>query len=307
MPRERFGPDHQFLPRDELLDFEEIVRVVSILADLGVCKIRLTGGEPLVRRDVDELVRMIATIDGIDDIAMTTNASLLAPLAEPLRAAGLTRLTISLDALDDTVFKAMSDTRVSVQHVLDGISAAQAAGFDALKLNCVVRRGVNEDQILPLAQYGRDHGLVVRFIEYMDVGTTNGWQMGEVVPSADVVARIAAAFPLESLQPNYTGEVAQRWRYADGAGEIGVISSVSQPFCRTCTRARLSAIGELYTCLFAGSGVDVRQWLRNGTDDAELHDRLATVWRGRSDRYSELRTEQTAGAARKVEMSYIGG
>jgi cyclic pyranopterin phosphate synthase len=250
---------------------------------------------------------MIATIDGIDDIAMTTNASLLAPLAEPLRAAGLTRLTISLDALDDTVFKAMSDTRVSVQHVLDGISAAQAAGFDALKLNCVVRRGVNEDQILPLAQYGRDHGLVVRFIEYMDVGTTNGWQMGEVVPSADVVARIAAAFPLESLQPNYTGEVAQRWRYADGAGEIGVISSVSQPFCRTCTRARLSAIGELYTCLFAGSGVDVRQWLRNGTDDAELHDRLATVWRGRSDRYSELRTEQTAGAARKVEMSYIGG
>jgi cyclic pyranopterin phosphate synthase len=307
MPREQFGPDHQFLPRAELLDFEEIARVVRILSGLGVRKIRLTGGEPLVRRDVDALVRMIAVIDGIDDIAMTTNASLLAPLAQPLRAAGLTRLTISLDALDDAVFKAMSDTRLPVQHVLDGIAAAQAARFETLKVNCVVRRGVNEDQILPLAQYGRDHGVVVRFIEYMDVGTTNGWQMGEVVPSAEVVTRISAAFPLESLQPNYPGEVAQRWRYADGAGEIGVISSVSQPFCRTCTRARLSAIGELYTCLFAGSGVDVRQWLRNGTDDAELHDRLAAVWRGRTDRYSELRTEQTAGAARKVEMSYIGG
>jgi cyclic pyranopterin phosphate synthase len=307
MPREQFGPDHEFLPRAELLDFEEIARVVRILSGLGVRKIRLTGGEPLVRRDVDALVRMIAAIDGIDDIAMTTNASLLAPLAQPLRAAGLTRLTISLDALDDAVFKAMSDTRLPVQHVLDGIAAAQAARFETLKVNCVVRRGVNEDQILPLAQYGRDHGVVVRFIEYMDVGTTNGWQMGEVVPSAEVVTRISAAFPLESLQPNYPGEVAQRWRYADGAGEIGVISSVSQPFCRTCTRARLSAIGELYTCLFAGSGVDVRQWLRNGTDDAELHDRLAAVWRGRTDRYSELRTEQTAGAARKVEMSYIGG
>ena len=307
MPRERFGPDHQFLPRAALLDFEEITRVIRILAGLGVRKVRLTGGEPLVRRDVDALVGMIAAIDGIADIAMTTNASLLAPLAGPLRAAGLTRLTISLDALDDAVFKAMSDTRLPVQHVLDGIAAARAAGFENLKVNCVVRRGVNEDQILPLARYGRDHGLVVRFIEYMDVGTTNGWQMGEVVPSADVVARIAAAFPLESLQPNYTGEVAQRWRYTDGGGEIGVISSVSQPFCRTCTRARLSAIGELYTCLFAGSGADVRQWLRDGTDDVGLHDRLAAVWRGRSDRYSELRTEQTAGAARKVEMSYIGG
>jgi cyclic pyranopterin phosphate synthase len=307
MPREQFGPDHQFLPRAALLDFEEITRVIRILAGLGVRKVRLTGGEPLVRRDVDALVRMIAAIDGIADIAMTTNASLLAPLAGPLHAAGLTRLTISLDALDDTVFKAMSDTRIPVQHVLDGIAAAQAAGFEHLKVNCVIRRGVNEDQILPLARYGRDHGLVVRFIEYMDVGTTNGWKLHEVVPSADVVARIAARFPLESLQPNYTGEVAERWRYVDGGGEIGVISSVSQPFCRTCTRARLSAIGELYTCLFAGSGADVRQWLRGGADDAELHDRLAAVWRGRTDRYSELRTEQTVGAAHKVEMSYIGG
>jgi GTP 3',8-cyclase len=306
MPRDQFGPDHQFLPRAELLDFEEIARVVRVLARLGVSKIRLTGGEPLVRRDVTALVGMVAAIDGIDDIAMTTNASLLAPVAAPLRAAGLTRLTISLDALDESVFRAMSDTKISVQRVLDGIAAAQAAGFDTIKLNCVIQRGVNEDQIVPLARYGRDHGVVVRFIEYMDVGTTNGWQMHEVVPSREVVARVAAAFPVEPLEPNYGGEVAQRWRYLDGAGEMGVISSVSQPFCRTCTRARLSAIGELYTCLFASSGADVRKWLRDGTTDDVLHDRLAAVWTGRSDRYSELRTARTV-AATKVEMSYIGG
>ena len=307
MPRDQFGPDHQFLPRAELLDFEEITRVVSVLAGLGVRKVRLTGGEPLVRRDVADLVRMLAAVEGIDDIAMTTNASLLAPLAAPLRAAGLSRLTISLDALDDAVFREMSDTKIPVGHVLEGIAAAQEAGFATIKLNCVVRRGVNEDQIVPLAAYGRDHGLVVRFIEYMDVGTTNGWQMGEVVPSRDVVARVAAAFPVDPVEPGYPGEVAQRWRYVDGGGELGVISSVSQPFCRTCTRARLSAIGELYTCLFAGSGTDVRAWLRDGVTDAALQARLAQVWRGRSDRYSELRTEQTAAAGRKVEMSYIGG
>jgi cyclic pyranopterin phosphate synthase len=306
MPREQFGPDHQFVPRAELLDFEEIARVVRILAGVGVRKVRLTGGEPLVRRDVPRLVEMIAAIDGIDDVAMTTNASLLAPLAAPLRAAGLTRLTISLDALDDAVFKAMSDTVIPVQRVLDGVAAAQASGFGTIKINCVLRRGVNEDQILPLARYGRERGVIVRFIEYMDVGTTNGWQMGEVVPSADVVARISAELPLEPREPNYPGEVAQRWRYRDGGGEIGVISSVSQPFCRTCTRARLSAIGELYTCLFAASGVDVRRWLRDGSDDAELRERLVAVWKGRTDRYSELRTDETA-KARKVEMSYIGG
>jgi cyclic pyranopterin phosphate synthase len=306
MPREQFGPDHQFLPRADLLGFEEIVRVVGILARLGVRKIRLTGGEPLVRRDVTELVRLIAAVDGIDDVAMTTNASLLAPLAVPLREAGLTRLTISLDALDDSVFRAMSDTKVPVQHVLDGIAAAQDAEFATIKLNCVVRRGVNEDQILPLARYGRERGLIVRFIEYMDVGTTNGWRMNEVVPSRDVVARVASELPVEPLEPNYAGEVAQRWRYVDGAGEMGVISSVSQPFCRTCTRARLSAIGELYTCLFAGKGTDVRRWLRDGTSDDELEVRLAAVWSGRTDRYSELRTEKTT-KARKVEMSYIGG
>jgi GTP 3',8-cyclase len=306
MPREQFGPDHQFLPRAELLDFEEITRVVRALSLLGVRKIRLTGGEPLVRRDVAVLVGMIAAIDGVDDVAMTTNASLLAPLAGPLRQAGLTRLTISLDALDDEVFRAMSDTKLSVRHVLEGIAAAVDAGFTGIKVNCVVRRGVNEDQILPLARYGRERGLIVRFIEYMDVGTTNGWRMEEVVPSRDVVARVADEFPLEPLEPGYAGEVAQRWRYVDGAGEMGVISSVSQPFCRTCTRARLSAIGELYTCLFAASGTDVRQWLRDGTDDDELRARLAAVWGRRTDRYSELRTGQTPGAP-KVEMSYIGG
>jgi cyclic pyranopterin phosphate synthase len=306
MPREQFGPDHQFLPRAELLDFEEIARVVRALAHLGVRKVRLTGGEPLVRRDVPALVAMLAAIDGIDDIAMTTNASLLAPLAAELRRAGLTRLTVSLDALDDTVFRAMSDTRIPVRHVLDGITAAQEAGFTGIKVNCVVRRGVNEDQIVPLARYGRERGLTVRFIEYMDVGTTNGWQMAEVVPSRDVLARVAEQFPVEPLEPGYAGEVAQRWRYLDGTGEMGVISSVSQPFCRTCTRARLSAIGELYTCLFAAAGTDVRRWLRDGADDDELRARLAAVWGRRTDRYSELRTEQTA-ALPKVEMSYIGG
>jgi cyclic pyranopterin phosphate synthase len=307
MPRELFGPDHQFLPRSELLDFEEITRVVRVLAELGVRKVRLTGGEPLVRRDVADLVAMLAAVDGIEDLAMTTNASLLAPLAAPLRAAGLRRLTISLDALDDAVFKRMSDTRLDVGHVLDGVAAAQDAGFADIKVNCVVRRDVNTDQIVPLARYGREHGLTVRFIEFMDVGTTNGWQLGEVVPSHDVVARIGERFPVEPLDPNYPGEVAERWRYVDGAGEVGVISSVSQPFCRTCTRARLSAIGELYTCLFATGGVDVRAWLRGGDDDALLRDKLAGVWRRRSDRYSELRTEQTAATADKVEMSYIGG
>ena len=308
MPRELFGPDHQFLPRAELLTFEEVARVVRVLAGLGVRKIRLTGGEPLVRRDVPDLIGMLAAVDGIDDLAMTTNASLLAPVAGDLRAAGLSRLTVSLDALDDDVFRTMSDTKLSVRHVLDGIAAAQDAGFRPIKVNAVVRRGVNEDQIVPLARYGRAHGLIVRFIEFMDVGTTNGWRMDEVVASADVIARIDAAHPVEPLDPNYTGEVAERWRYRDGTGEVGVISSVSQPFCSTCTRARLSAIGELYTCLFAGAGTDVRAWLRDpAVDDDALRERLAEVWMRRTDRYSELRTAETAARAGKVEMSYIGG
>ena len=308
MPRELFGPEHQFLPRVELLTFEEIARAVRVLAGLGVRKVRLTGGEPLVRRDVPDLVGMLAAVGGIDDLAMTTNASLLAPVAADLRAAGLSRLTVSLDALDDDVFRAMSDTKISVRRVLDGIAAAQDVGFAPIKVNVVVRRGVNEDQIVPLARYGREHGLIVRFIEFMDVGTTNGWKLDEVVPGADVIARIDAVYPVEPLDPNYTGEVAERWRYRDGAGEVGVISSVSQPFCSTCTRARLSAIGELYTCLFAAAGTDVRAWLRDdAVDDGELRDRLAGVWLRRTDRYSELRTEETAASAAKVEMSYIGG
>ncbi len=308
MPRELFGPDHQFVPRAELLTFEEITRIARVLAGLGVRKIRLTGGEPLVRRNVADLVAMLAAVDGIDDLAMTTNASLLAPVAADLRTAGLSRLTVSLDALDDDVFRAMSDTTVSVQRVLDGITAARAAGFPSIKVNAVVRRGVNEDQIVPLARYGREHGLIVRFIEYMDVGTTNGWKLDEVVPGADVIARIGAVYPVEPLDPNYRGEVAERWRYRDGAGEVGVITSVSEPFCSTCTRARLSAVGELYTCLFAGAGTDVRAWLRDDqVDDDELRDRLAGIWSRRTDRYSELRTEETAARARKVEMSYIGG
>jgi cyclic pyranopterin phosphate synthase len=307
MPRDQFGPDHAFLPRRALLDFEEIARVVGVLAELGVRKVRLTGGEPLVRRDVPTLVGLLSAIPGIDDLAMTTNASLLAPVAVQLRDAGLSRLTVSLDALDDQVFRAMSDTAVPVAQVLDGIAAAQAAGFGPIKINCVVRRGVNTDQIVPLAHYGREHGLTVRFIEYMDVGSTNGWRRTEVVPSRDVIAQIDTRYPLEPLEPNYPGEVARRWRYRDGGGEIGVISSVSQPFCRTCTRARLSAVGELYTCLFAIGGTDVRAWLRDdAVDDAELRARLAAVWSARTDRYSELRARQTPTAP-KVEMSYIGG
>lgn len=307
MPRELFGPDHEFLPRAALLDFEEITRVVRLLAEMGVRKVRLTGGEPLIRRDVTTLVAQLAAVPGIDDLAMTTNASLLAPLAPGLHAAGLHRLTVSLDALDNPTFQAMSDTRVTVDQVLDGIAAAQQAGFDDIKVNCVVRRGVNTDQIVPLASYGRDRGLIVRFIEYMDVGSSNDWKLDEVVTARDVIATIDAEHPLEPAEPNYHGEVARRWRYRDGGGEVGVISSVSKPFCRTCVRARLSAVGELYTCLFAGTGTDVRAWLRDdGINDTQLRALLAGVWSARTDRYSELRSlGQPTGP--KVEMSYIGG
>jgi cyclic pyranopterin phosphate synthase len=306
MPRELFGPDHQFLPRAELLSFEEIVRVVRVLAGLGVRKVRLTGGEPLVRRDVADLVTMLAAVDGIDDLAMTTNASLLAPVAADLHAAGLSRLTISLDALDDDVFRAMSDTRLSVRHVLDGIAAAQEAGFGPIKVNAVVRRGVNEDQIVPLARYGREHGLIVRFIEFMDVGTTNGWRLDEVVASADVIARIDAAHPVQPLDPNYTGEVAERWRYVDGRGEIGVIASVTRPFCGDCTRARISAEGKLYTCLFSAVGHDLRDPVRAGGSDEALAALVAGIWAGRDDRYSERRAAATERLP-KIEMFALGG
>jgi cyclic pyranopterin phosphate synthase len=306
MPREVFGPDFAFLERAELLTFEEIARVARVAAGLGVRKVRLTGGEPLLRRGLERLVEMLAAIEGIDDLAVTTNGSLLGARAASLRAAGLKRVTVSLDSLDDATFRAMSDVTLPVQRVLDGIAAARAAGFERIKLNAVVKRGVNDDGIVDLARYGHEHGHIVRFIEYMDVGTTNGWRLDEVVPAAEIVDRIAAVLPLEPVAPSYPGEVATRWRFRDGAGEIGVISSVTQPFCATCTRARLSAVGELYTCLFGTKGHDLRALLRGGASDDDLNTALAGVWATRDDRYSELRSRMTHDLT-KVEMSYIGG
>jgi GTP 3',8-cyclase len=306
MPREVFGPDFAFLERSELLTFEEIARVARVAAGLGVRKVRLTGGEPLLRRGIERLIEMLAAIDGIDDLAMTTNGSLLAGRAAALRAAGLTRVTVSLDSLDDATFRAMSDVALPLQRVLDGIAAAKAAGFERIKLNAVVKRGANDGEIADLARFGYEHGYVVRFIEYMDVGTTNGWRMDDVVPAAEIVARIAAVLPIEPIEPSYPGEVANRWRFRDGRGEIGVISSVTQPFCSTCTRARLSAVGELYTCLFGTKGHDLRALLRGGGSDEDLRAALGGVWAARDDRYSELRSRGTRDLA-KVEMSYIGG
>ncbi len=306
MPREVFGPDHPFSPRSELLTYEELTRVVAIFAGLGVSKVRLTGGEPLLRRDLDALVAMIAATPGIDDIAITTNGSLLAARAEALRTAGLHRVTVSLDSLDPAVFAAMADTRISLDTVLDGIAVARDVGLSPIKLNTVVQRGVNDDGLLDLVGYARSHGDVLRFIEYMDVGTSNGWVRDEVVPAAEIVERINAVHPLEPIPASTKGEVAQRWRYVDGAGELGVISSVTQPFCTDCTRARVTATGELFTCLFATRGRDLRALLRGGASDAEIRDQIAGVWSARSDRYSELRSAATVDAP-KAEMSYLGG
>jgi GTP 3',8-cyclase len=306
MPREQFGPGHAFLPRAEILSFEEIERVVRAAASVGVTKVRLTGGEPLLRRDLERLVAMLAAVEGIDDLALTTNGALLARKAAALREAGLSRVTISLDSLDDDVFRAMNDVGVPLQRVLDGIDAARAAGFHPIKLNTVVRRGVNDHGLVEVARFARERGLIARFIEYMDVGTTNGWRLEEVVPAAEVVRRIDAELPLEPVGANYPGEVASRWRYRDGSGELGVIASVTQPFCRTCTRARLSTEGKLYTCLFAAAGHDLRALLRGGASDPELADALASIWHGRSDRYSELRATRP-GPGERIEMSYIGG
>jgi cyclic pyranopterin phosphate synthase len=305
MPKEAFGRDHPFLPRAELLTFEEIERVARALAGLGVEKIRITGGEPLVRRDLETLVALLARIPGLD-LTLTTNGSLLAGKAGALRAAGLRRVTVSLDSLDDATFRAMNDVDFPVARVLEGIDAAVAAGLDPVKVNVVVKRGVNEDGVLPLARAFRGTGVVVRFIEYMDVGATNGWRLDDVVPAAEIVAAIGAELPLEPVEPAYRGEVAGRYRYRDGSGEVGVISSVTQPFCRDCTRARLSADGKLYTCLFAVRGHDLRALLRSGANDAELAEELRGIWSARSDRYSELRSAETDGLE-KVEMSYIGG
>lgn len=307
MPREVFGADHAFLPRAEILGFEEIERVVRAAVGLGVRKVRLTGGEPLVRRDLHRLVGMLARIDGIDDLTLTTNASLLAPKARTLAEAGLHRVTVSLDALDDATFARMNDVGFPVARVLDGIAAAEAAGLGPIKLNAVIRRGLNEHAVVDLAERFRGTDTTVRFIEYMDVGHSNGWRLDDVVPAREILAAIDARWPIEPVDPSYRGEVAQRWRYRDGAGEIGVIGSVTEPFCGDCTRARLSADGSIYTCLFATVGHDLRPVLRSESrDDAALADALRAIWTGRTDRYSELRTLETIDLP-KVEMSFIGG
>ncbi|MFQ5846567.1 MAG: GTP 3',8-cyclase MoaA [Candidatus Methylomirabilales bacterium] len=305
MPKEVFGRDYPFLEREALLTFEEITRLTRLFQAHGVQKLRLTGGEPLLRRNLDRLVRMLAGLPGLD-LTLTTNGVLLAQQAEALRAAGLTRVTVSLDALDNAVFQAMNDVGVAVDRVLDGIAAAAAAGLKPVKVNMVVKRGVNDHGILPMAHFFRGTGHVLRFIEYMDVGATNGWRLDDVVPAAEIVRRIHAELPLEPADPNYRGEVARRWRYRDGGGEIGVIASVTRPFCGDCTRARLSAEGKLYTCLFASAGHDLCGLLRGGASDAAIRTAIGRIWQGRTDRYSEVRSGETAGLHR-IEMSYIGG
>jgi cyclic pyranopterin phosphate synthase len=304
MPKDVFGRDYPFLPHDALLTFEEIARLAGTFVGLGVEKLRLTGGEPLLRKHLERLVAMLAPLPV--DLTLTTNGALLARKARALADAGLKRVTVSLDALDDATFRAMGDTDTPVAQVLDGIDAASRAGLSPVKVNAVIKRGVNEHAIVDLARRFRGTGHIVRFIEYMDVGATNGWRMDDVVPAAEILERVAAVFPIEPADANYAGEVAERWRYRDGAGEIGVIASVTQAFCRDCTRLRLSTDGKLYTCLFATHGHDLRSLVRGGADDERLAQAIGAVWRRRADRYSELRTAATA-RERKVEMSYIGG
>ncbi len=305
MPREMFGPDFEFLSRTDILSFEEIARLARIFASLGVQKFRLTGGEPLLRSELPKLVAMLADIEGID-IALTTNGSLLASKAQELADAGLHRVTVSLDSLDDDVFRSMNDTDFPVALVLEGIEAAAAAGLAPVKINAVVQGGVNDHTLVELARHFKGSGHILRFVEYMDVGATNGWRLDDVVAAEEVVRRIDTSLPLVPLEPNYDGEVAKRWAYADGEGEIGVITSVTRPFCGDCTRARLSADGGLYTCLFAVGGLDLRGPIRAGASDRELEQMLRSVWERREDRYSDLRSEATAELPR-IEMSYIGG
>ena len=305
MPKEVFGKDFQFLPRAEILTFEEIERLVRIFVGLGVLKIRLTGGEPLVRRDLERLVEKLARIGDLD-LTLTTNGSLLAQKARSLADAGLRRVTVSLDSLDDATFKRMNDADFPVAKVLAGIEAARAAGLAPIKINMVTKRGLNESSIVPMARYFKGTGMTLRFIEFMDVGSTNGWRLDDVVPAREIVAMIDREMPLEPVHAGYRGEVAARYRYKDGTGEIGVISSVTQPFCADCTRARLSADGSLYTCLFATQGHDLRALLRGGASDDEITHAIAAVWTERTDRYSDLRSEETVGL-HKIEMSFIGG
>jgi len=307
MPSEIFGERYAFLPRAEILSFEEIERVVRLLVPLGVRKLRITGGEPLLRHQLPKLVEGLAAIEGIDDLALTTNATLLAREAGALRAAGLQRVTVSLDSLDPQVFHAMNGDRVSVERVLEGIEAAERAGLGPIKVNCVVQRGVNEDGLVDLARHFRGTGQIVRFIEYMDVGTRNAWDMEHVVPAREIVRRIDEALPIEPIAANYEGEVAERWRYRDGGGEIGVIASVTRPFCRGCTRLRLTTDGKLVTCLFGSAGTDLRALLRDGSDDETLREAVAGLWRARSDRYSELRGRDGARERDRIEMYQVGG
>ena len=307
MPKELFGASYRFMPRSELLSFEEISRLAGIFVAQGVRKIRLTGGEPLLRQGLEDLVRMLSAVEGLEDLTLTTNGSLLTPeRARRLRAAGLGRLTVSLDAVDDTVFASMNDVGFPVEPVLRAIEDAGLGGLSPVKINMVVKRGVNDREVVPMAERFRSTGHIVRFIEYMDVGSTNGWRMDDVVPAREIVERIGRVHPLRAVEPNYRGEVARRWRYADGAGEIGVIASVTQPFCGTCTRARLSAEGRLYTCLFATEGFDLRRLVRSGAPDETLSAAIGSLWSRREDRYSELRSHDTPSPPR-IEMSYIGG
>jgi len=317
MPREVFGEDFQFLPRSELLSFEEIARFVRVAAGLGVGKVRLTGGEPLLRRDLPRLVEMLSSVDGITDIALTTNGLLLARHASALKRAGLDRVTVSLDALEQELFRSITDSRAPLASVMRGIDAAHEAGLEPVKVNMVVRRGVNDSCVLDMAEYFRGRPEILRFIEFMDVGESNGWRLQEVLAAREILASISARWPLRALSGDGHEGVASRWAYADGAGEIGVISSVSEPFCHGCTRARLSADGRLYTCLFASAGSDMRAVLRSGASDEELKERLQAIWTGRGDRYSELRAAADGRSRRqarsrperrrRIEMSYIGG
>ncbi|MEK9625446.1 MAG: GTP 3',8-cyclase MoaA [Gammaproteobacteria bacterium] len=311
MPREIFGPGYAFVPRKDLLTLEEIARIATVFARIGMRKVRITGGEPLIRRNLEHLVEMINAIDGVEDISLTTNGSMLtARRAADLKKAGLRRLTVSLDALDDETFKKINDVDYPAARVLDGIENARTAGFSDIKVNAVIRNGLNEHAVMDLVKHFRGSGCIVRFIEYMDVGETNGWNLDDVIPAEQLVDQINAQFPLEPINPNYRGEVAKRWRYRDGGGEIGFITSVTQSFCGECSRARLSAVGEVYTCLFASQGHDLRELLRSGADDEALLSRVTQIWTGRDDRYSELRglnVPLPASGRGKVEMSHIGG
>lgn len=305
MPKEFFGREYEFLKRAELLTFEEIARLTQIFNTLGAKKVRITGGEPLIRRDIEDLISLLSTIPDLD-LTLTTNGSLLAQKASALREAGLKRVTVSLDALDDETFKAMNDVNFPVESVLKGIETASEVGLNPVKINMVVKRGINENSILPMARHFRNSGHVLRFIEYMDVGNTNGWRLDQVVSINEILGIIDNEFPIEPLEPNYQGEVAKRWVYKDGAGEIGVIASVTTPFCGNCTRIRLSAEGRLYTCLFGTEGTDLRGLIRGGKTDDDISDFIFDVWRKRKDRYSEIRSSETA-ELKRVEMSYIGG